>query len=89
MKKTIYKYNIPIKDYFNIIMPIGSEILCVQAQNDEPQIWALVNIELKETEERYFKQVGTGHLILDENLKYIGTFQLIERLFVGHIFEIL
>jgi hypothetical protein len=70
-----------------IEMPKDAEILTVQTQFHEPQLWALVdpgnNIEIRE-----FITVGTGHSIEKELGKYIGTFQLHNGSLVFHAFEI-
>jgi|TARA_Y100000034_G_scaffold69923_1_gene84401 hypothetical protein len=88
--QTIWKFELPMDDYFNIQMPKDAKILCVQAQYEKPYLWALVNSNA-EKETRYFRMSGTGHLISEkfgENMIYIGTFQLVSGQFVGHIFEL-
>lgn len=85
--RRVYKYTIPVRDVFHLDLPIGAEILTVQVQRNEPQIWALVNPDCQ-TERRYFRLAGTGHAIGDRMLlKYIGTFQLHGGDFIGHLFE--
>ena len=85
----VYKYPVPIKDYFSLELPKGAKILTVQTQRGEPQIWALVNPG-NPTETRNFRFAGTGHPITEseKELNYIGTFQLQGGGFIGHIFEI-
>lgn len=85
--RTIWKYPIVAQDYFEIEMPKDAEVLCVQLQHDTPCIWALVDPE-KKRETKRFRLAGTGHLIKEENLKYIGTFQLYEGELVFHLFEL-
>ena len=71
-------------------MPKGAQILTVQAQHDIPCIWALVEPKagLAEEETRKFRMFGTGHEIHDHSeLFYIGTFQLNDGAFIGHLFE--
>ena len=86
--KTIYKYTIPVEDNFSLELPKGAEILTVQEQHGSPQIWALVNPDTSFTETRNFRLAGTGHLIEEkEGLEYIGTFQLSDGAFIGHLFE--
>ena len=41
--RVIYKYQLSVTDNNIISMPIGAEILCVQAQKEVPCIWALVD----------------------------------------------
>ncbi len=89
---TVYRYPVPIKDKFEITMPAPGRILTVQVQKEKPQIWALVDPEVKGTVTHKFRLVGTSHPISEDNrnLKYINTFQIAEdgRL-VFHLFEII
>jgi hypothetical protein len=89
---TIWKFPLPILtgDIVEIEMPAGAQILCVQAQKNEGQIWAVVKPE-KPKKMRKFKIIGTGnHFPEEEYLDYIGTFQQ-EHVpgfsFVWHVFE--
>ena len=84
--KAIWKFPIPMLDKFPLIMPENSTILSVQTQHDEAQIWALVNPE-NPAGIRNFQLVGTGHLFSAFTLHFIGTFQLRDGAFVGHLFE--
>lgn len=88
--RRIYKYNasVGLDLEVEISMPYGSVILCVQQQNDIPQIWAIVD-DSKPSEKRFFKAVFTGYA-LPENLDkedYIGTIQLDNGKLVAHYFE--
>ncbi len=85
--RTVYKYPIIATDYFQLELPQDAQILTIQTQHSEPQLWALVDTDaLMET--RRFRLAGTGHPISDENLRYIGTFQLNGGTLVFHLFEI-
>lgn len=89
--KTILKYPFKLADEFTIKMPVDAEILAVQVQTrsgrEIPCIWALVNSETKATKQVKFRVIGTGHAHPDEAFgKYIGTFQLLDGAFVGHLF---
>lgn len=88
--KTIYKYPIQIEDYLNIEMPKDAQILSIQTQNGELQMWALVDNK-SPLVERKFKLVGTGHPIGEDlsTLSYLGTFQLLNYRIVFHLFEII
>lgn len=83
--KRIFKYEIPVSDDFKLSLPKGSEILSVQMQKSIPCLWALID-EANERENRYFKLYGTG-MAIDDNLKYIGTFQMLNGGLVFHLFE--
>jgi hypothetical protein len=83
--KTIWKYKLNIVSDQRISMPVASEILTVQVQDEDPYLWALVDMDSL-TEFRDIEIFGTGHPIDSiHTRKYIGTFQL--NGFVGHVFE--
>jgi len=91
---TVYKYPFVVDDYVNINMPKFSRVLSVQVQgvggiNDSPCIWAIVDTD-SPLEVKRFRLVGTGHPIKEkeENLEFIGTFQLLGGRLVFHLFEI-
>lgn len=89
---TILKYEIPDPKKapeFSITLPQGAEILTAQSQNNEPQIWVLLNPK-NPAETRNFFVIVTGGFIKEkkEKLNYVGTFQMDEGSFVGHVFEI-
>lgn len=87
--KTIYKYPLPIEDVVSIDMPVGAEVLTVQMQRGEPQLWALVPIDTwAPKERRLFRVAGTGHPIGSKVRRYIGTFQLLNGDLVFHVFEV-
>jgi hypothetical protein len=88
--QSVYKYTIPVTDYFSLDLPKGAKILAVQEQCGKPQLWALIKLGEHHNEKRNFRFVGTGRQIEEspETLSYIGTFQLVNGSFVGHIFEI-
>lgn len=82
----IYKYPAPIRDDLTIEMPHLAEVLCVQTQNCEPQIWAAVDTSGPMVA-RKFAWRGTGHDIAGCS-QYIGTVQVFGNL-VFHLFEVL
>ena len=86
----IFKYPIPVEDYFELILPTGTEILTVQTQYNKPCIWCLVYPDVVPTEKRKFRLVGTGHPIEEGlvSLDYIGTFQLFNGTLMFHLFEL-
>jgi hypothetical protein len=89
--KKIYKYPTQHAKMFSFKMPKGAEILCVQVDQKTgiPCIWALIDPNIPE-EYRDFELFGTGHEIyydMGVERKYIGTYQLNNGEFVGHIFE--
>lgn len=89
MRQTIWKYTITPDDIIKISMPKDAEILSVQNQNGQIQMWALVYPD-NDLETRYFEVYGTGHDIhVDMGIvrKFIGTFQINMGSLVFHLFE--
>ena len=84
--KTIWKYKLEVIDKQTISIPTFGEILCVMVQDDKPCIWVSVNPQ-NDFEQRTFIIKGTGHNIIEYNIKYIGSFLLMSGTFVGHLFE--
>jgi len=86
---SVFKYPVSTAGYFDLGLPDGAEILTVQVQHNEPKIWALVKPD-NPTERRRFLSAATGAGLSEskENLVYIGTFQLDDGAYVGHLFEI-
>ncbi len=88
MNMTIHKFPLPAGSKVSIEMPQFAHILCVQTQGGIPCVWAVVDTD-QPMETRTLRIFGTGHP-LDEghnSSHYIGTFQLAEGSFVGHLFE--
>lgn len=87
----IYKFKLKVGDLQVVKMPAGARILSCQVQDQMPCLWALVNPEVKETEDRLIEIFGTGNDIKYEmgaDRVFIGTFQIDhEEVFVGHVFE--
>jgi hypothetical protein len=85
--KTIWKYDVLIKDDMQISMPKDAKVLTVQTQQGVPCMWAEVE-SANDKVERYFKWFGTGHPIpIDLDLKYIGTVLLMRDGLVFHLYE--
>lgn len=88
MSHIILKYPIHPSG-MQIYLPHGSKILSVQIQKGTPQMWILQNKEGDLLEARNFKVFCTGEPFDIENIKeYIGTFQLEQGAFIGHLFEV-
>ena len=84
--KVIWKYPFEVNSHISLQMPKGAKVLSVQVQKEQPCLWALVNAD-NEKETRTFACYGTGHLHDEINGNFIGTFQLINGSFIGHLFE--
>jgi hypothetical protein len=82
MSKTIFKYKLEIKDHQTLEMPANAELLCVQVQNNDIYLWALVNMNMP-PRDIIIAVYGTGNPINGEFGNYIGTCQL--NGFVWHV----
>ena len=100
----VFKYPIPIKDEFEVVMPSSSAILKIGNQFDIPRMWVLVQPDSVLITRR-FRIFGTGHpipggpLYLSESsvsiqqkegrLKYIDTFKSGGGGLIWHLFELI
>ena len=88
-EQRIFKYELSVIDGQNIRLPIGSQILTVQNQNETPCMWALVDPNA-DTELITIEMFGTGHPVLSDmgtSRKYISTFQMHGGNLVFHVFQ--
>ncbi len=86
----ILKYKLHIIGNMSISMPKNAWILTVQVQKGLLQIWAMVDTNETQEENREFSVVTTGEQFntYNQDYNYIGTFQTENGNFVGHLFEI-
>lgn len=85
--KRIYKYELAVSGQKEITMHKEAKILSIQNQREIPCIWVLVD-DKQNLESRKFVTCLTGYPIdTIPTDKYIGTFQLDDGNFVGHVFE--
>lgn len=84
--KSIWKFPLGQSTHPILTMPEGAEILSVQAQRDEPQLWALVDPDAPKVK-RQFHVYGTGWDVEQENLRFISTVQMHRGTFIFHVFE--
>lgn len=83
----IFKYTLAVEHSQVVNLPKDAQILCVQAQHGLPQLWALVD-DCCELVERKFITLTTGGLVGTAEVgRYVGTYQLDNGAFVGHVFE--
>jgi hypothetical protein len=88
--RKIFKYELETVGTQVLTLPADSTILCVQVQRGVPCIWADIDAETSAIEQRKFRIYGTGHPIDEsEAIEYIGTYQLYQGDFVGHVFEVI
>lgn len=86
-KQTIWKQEFDIDDTVALILPKGAEILSCQVQNGTPCVWYLCDPTQPE-EARVLRVIGTGHPIINNELKFIDTIQLMDGKLVFHVFEL-
>lgn len=82
--KVIWKYAINPATVIQI--PVGYRLLSVQTQDNQPQLWALVDPSNPKVG-RTFRAVATGEEFDDEGYTYVGTFQINGGALVFHLFE--
>lgn len=92
--RTIYKYPLETTNLQSIKIPkladeddFMKQFLCIDTQNGYPCLWCLVDTSEQEREV-LFRVVGTGNPmpeILDKS-DYLGTYQLFNGAFIGHVF---
>lgn len=85
--RVIHKYPIELALNFTVEMPKTAVFLSVQVQRNSPQMWMLVDPDIRLVKRR-FCVVTTGQTLPDQCLLYLGTFLLDEGSFVGHLFEL-
>ncbi len=86
MTKTIWKYPAGPGRWTHL-MPAGAEILSVQVQRKDVQMWVLVDAR-KPNEAREFVAYGTGHPMPDDPGKFVGTFQIEGGDLIFHLFDV-
>lgn len=83
----IFKYKLEAADSQELLLPKWSQILTVQAQGEDPYLWAIID-ETYVDEKRTIIIFPTGIPMKDiGGLKYISTFQLEQGALVFHVFE--
>ena len=83
----ILKWTLATTDRQSFQMPKGAQILSVQAQGENAQLWTLCDPSAP-PEMRHFAIYGTGNPIDGAPGSYIGTYQIMGGRFVGHVFEV-
>lgn len=82
----VFKYPLQSVERQMVWLPTGSEILSVQMQGEQLQLWALVDERLSEKWATEIVIVGTGHPV-PEVKEFINTFQMSGGALVFHVFE--
>jgi len=94
-KREVWKFPIVYQDTQVLSLPRGAKILHFDAQgigelSERLWIWAEVNPDLKEYEDRCFAVVGTGHAFMDTpgyTLAHVGSVLTEGGRFVWHLYE--
>ncbi len=89
MVQRVYKYGLRIADVTSLMLPVGSQILCVKTQGDQVCIWAKVDPDETQFTMRSFLIVGTGHDIPKASIQYLDNVLLLKDNLVLHVFEIM
>ncbi len=83
---TIYKYPVA-PGAFILRIPKGARFLAAQVQQENPQMWFLLDPEA-DNESRFFVLAGTGERVPDsDKLTHLSTFQMNGGALVFHLFE--
>jgi hypothetical protein len=86
---TIYKYQLEVKTNQTVKMHEGAQILSVQVQRGVPCVWAVVDPDQPEASYG-FETYGAGHPVPPDTehvvRDFVGTYQLNDGEFVGHVF---
>jgi len=87
---TVYKYQVPIVDNFELELPVGAKILSFMEQRGAPCVWVLIDPDMHH-EVRRFRLAGTGHPITidPDELRFVGSVLLRGGDLVFHLFEII
>jgi hypothetical protein len=87
----IHKFPFLIGDEVRVLMPKGARILSVDQQamtrSDMLQLWAQVDLNEQSMAERKLLVYGTGHKMLAEPGRFIGTVLTQGGALVWHIYD--
>jgi hypothetical protein len=86
--RCVFKYEVPVEDHVTLELPCVHELLHFDNQKGDAVLWALVDPESAKIE-RHFRVAGTGHVIEETNIRFIGTAQFHGGSLVLHLFEVL
>lgn len=83
---TVHKFPLLRQHRQTILLPARAKLLSVAFQGNELFLWAQVDTD-RPNVERSIHVYGTGHELMDDDLKYIGTAHLDPIGLVFHVFE--
>jgi hypothetical protein len=90
VQRVIHKHRLDLTfDPQIIVLPRYTEILTIQIQRDEIVLWEAHDIDRVGTDKRVLVIRPTGAIFkANSDDIYLGSFQMDEGRFVGHVFEI-
>ena len=86
---TIYKYPLSVTGSQIIELPRGATILTAQVQGEMLCLWAEIDENQEDTDERIIGVFGTGHPMGNTPRRYINTTQADGGSLIWHVFELL
>jgi hypothetical protein len=87
--RIIFKYQMPVLEDFEMLLPEGAEIIRVEDQGGMFWMWAVVNTNSPD-ETRVFKSFKTGAEMPDIEMSYVGFCAVHVQMELGlYIFEVL
>ncbi len=90
-ERKINAYPIPLKDLFTLHLPEFAKVLTVHVDKNQPFLWAeFMKIHEPHIEIRTFRMQTAGQTWTappGKHLDYVGTFQLQDPAFIGHVYE--
>jgi hypothetical protein len=86
--RKVFKYPIVLNDYIEVELPKDSQMLHIGFQRGGLQLWALVDSNAEHCIKK-IRCAGTGHLIVEENLRFIETVHMMDDNLIFHFFEVI
>ena len=85
----ILKYKLKQQDLQFVEMPVGARLISAHSLGMHVWVWAMVDMEVKKKERRWFAVYKTGQPIdvIPAELINLGTVQFEEGALVLHVFE--
>lgn len=83
---TVYKTQLQVTDVQDVLLPVGSEVLCAREQHGLVCIWYRCDSGAS-MEPRRFSIIGTGNPAPRDG-KYLGTAALYSGNIMLHVFEV-
>ena len=84
----VWRFPVTLGSEFSHMMPVGTKVLCVKTEGDQPALYCFVNNATIDMELRRFLLVSTAEPIPIGLYYYCGTFSLEGQDGMNHLFEI-